>query len=61
MMEYEFSAQAMIRGYHIYQNNWDAACDGKLLNWRIKYLKGKKLAFAIRYVFVKYRGKNLAN
>ena len=24
--------QAMVRGYHIYQNIWDAVCDGKLLN-----------------------------
>ena len=31
-MEYEFSVQAMVRGYHIYQNIWDAACDGELLN-----------------------------
>ena len=33
-MEYEFSVQAicMVRGNHIYQNIWDAACDGELLN-----------------------------
>ena len=31
-MEYKFSVQAMVRGYHIYQNIWDAACDGELLN-----------------------------
>ena len=31
-MEYKFSVQAMVRGYHIYQNIWDAACGGELLN-----------------------------
>ena len=31
-MEYEFFVQAMVQGYHIYQNIWDAACDGELLN-----------------------------
>ena len=43
-MEYEFSVQTMVQGYHIYQNIWDAACDGELLNWRVKYLEGKNLA-----------------
>ena len=32
VMEYEFSVQAMVRRYHIYQNICDAACDGELLN-----------------------------
>ena len=31
-MDHEFSVQAMVRGYHIYQSIWDAACDGELLN-----------------------------
>ena len=31
-MEYEFFVQAMVQGYHIYQNIWNAACDGELLN-----------------------------
>ena len=31
-MDHEFSVQAMVQGYHIYQEIWDAACDGELLN-----------------------------
>ena len=33
MTENKFSVQAMVRGYHIYQNIWDVACDGELLNY----------------------------
>ena len=31
-MDHEFSVQAMVRGYHIYQKIWDAAFDGELLH-----------------------------
>ena len=26
-----FSVQSMVRGYHVYQSVWDAACDGEIL------------------------------
>ena len=26
-----FSVQSVVRGYHVYQSVWDAACDGKIL------------------------------
>ena len=31
-MDHEFSVQTIVRGYHIYQSIWDAACDGELLS-----------------------------
>ena len=32
MTDHEFSIEAMVHGYHIYQAVWDAAVDGEVLN-----------------------------
>ena len=46
--------QAMVREN---QNIWDAACDGELLNWGVKYLEGKKLAIChTRYLLRIFEG-----